>query len=153
MNKEDAVLVIFLVLLLAVAGCSGSKPVEPDEAGEKPNSKAFETVYSGSVGEGDVTVDLTPVGVVDGKLMVDVGVNTHSVNLEQFDLIRITTLEYNGKSIAPESAPALSGHHNSGTLAFNVGEPVSSFKISIKGIPKVDERVFEWGYRRGTKVP
>lgn len=145
MNKKDAVLAILLVALLAAAGCARNAQVEPDKAGENTDAKAFETVYSGSVGEGDAAVDLTPVGVVDGKLRVDVSVNTHSVNLEQFDLTSMTTLEYGGKILKPESAPALSGHHSSGALVFSVGEQVSSFKISIKGIPKVDERVFEWG--------
>lgn len=144
MNKKDFLLAILLLAVLAVAGCSGTTGL-PENAAANPSPKAFETIYSGSVDSGDVTVDLTPVGIIDGKLRIDIGVNTHSVSLEPFDLTKITTLEYNGKSLKPESAPALTGHHSSGTLVFDVNEPVSSFKISIKGIPKVDERVFGWG--------
>lgn len=144
MNKTDAALVILLLALLAVTGCARNAQVEPEKVAEIPSPKAFETIYSGSVDAGDATVDLTPVGIIGGKLRVDIGVNTHSVSLEQFDLAEITTLEYSGKSLKPESAPALSGHHTSGTLVFDVNEPVSSFKITIRGIPKADERVFEW---------
>ncbi len=133
---------IMLVAMLAIAGCSRDTQVESDDAG---SVKAFGTVYSGSVEAGDAVVGLTPVGVAGGKLAVEVEVNTHSVNLEQFNLTNITTLEYNGKSLRPESAPALAGHHVSGTLVFGVGEPVSSFKITIRGIPNVEKRVFEWG--------
>ncbi len=142
MNKKNAAFAFLLILLLAAAGCSRSEPV--DAEGENGEVKAFETIYSGSVDDGDAAVDLTPVGIIDGKLRVDIGVNTHSLSLEQYDLTEITMLEYNGKSLKPESAPALSGHHISGKLVFGVNEPVRSFKISIKGIPKVDDRVFEW---------
>ncbi len=145
MNKKDFLLAILLLAALAVAGCSGNAPAEPENAAASPSPKAFETIYSGSVGTGDVAVDLTPVSIISGKLRVEIGVNTHSISLEQFDLTKITTLEYNGKSIKPLSAPALSGHHTSGTLVFDVGEPVSSFKITIRSIPNVDERIFEWG--------
>ncbi len=140
MNKTDTALLVLLVSLLAVAGCARNGDAEPE-------ADAFKTVYSGSLDEGDAVVSLTPAGIIDGKLRVDVGVNTHSISLEQFDLTKITTLEYGGKSLKPESAPALSGHHTSGTLVFGVGEkePLSSFRITIRGIPKAGERVFEWG--------
>lgn len=145
MNKKDASLIMLMLALLAVAGCSRDAPVEPEKVAESPSFNVFDAIYSGSVDEGDVMVELTPVGMIDGKLRVDVGVNTHSVNLEQFDLAKITTLEYNGKSVTPESAPALGGHHSSGTLVFETGEPLSRFRITVEGIPKVDERIFEWG--------
>ncbi len=146
MNKKDFLLAILLLAVLAVAGCSGTAGLpENAAAAASPSPKAFETIYSGSVDSGDVAVDLTPIGIIGGKLRVGIGVNTHSVDLSQFDLARITTLEYSGKSLKPESAPSLAGHHTSGTLVFNVGEPVSSFKITIRGIPKVEERIFEWG--------
>ncbi len=145
MNKTGSAMIILLVALVAVAGCARNVDVEPDKPAENTGVKAFGIVYSGSVDEGDALIELTPVGTVGGKLRVDIGVNTHSVNLEQFDLTNITTLEYNGKILRPESAPALAGHHVSGTLVFGVGEPVSSFRITMRGIPNVEERVFEWG--------
>ena len=99
---------------------------------------------TGSTSDGDVQIDLTPKGVVNGKLTFDFAVNTHSVSLEQFDLKKITSLSYNGKNYAPIAAPALSGHHNSGELAFELNKMPKNFKITIKGIPNIDERIFEW---------
>ncbi|MBI4447943.1 hypothetical protein HY643_03105 [Candidatus Woesearchaeota archaeon] len=109
-----------------------------------PNSQGFETKASGNTDEGNVGIDLTPEGVENGQLKVTIAANTHSVDLSQFDLKQITTLEYNGKSIKPSSAPSLSGHHVTDALVFDVGEETKSFTITIKGIPKVEERVFKW---------
>ena len=105
---------------------------------------AFKTVSTGSADSGDVLMDLTPKGMENGKFAVDISVNTHSVDLSQFDLMQITTLDYEGKAIKPASAPKLSGHHSSGELIFDTGSEIKNFKITIKGIPAVEERVFEW---------
>lgn len=104
----------------------------------------FKLISSGSTGSGEVSIDLKPHKVSDGQLEVDISVNTHSVSLEKFNLKEITTLEFNGKSIRPVSAPSLTGHHNSGTLIFDIDEDIDSFTIKIVGIPKVEERIFEW---------
>ncbi len=147
MDKANAIRIFAGLLgLFLLAGCSEGGPVS--YAGGNAiggNPELPETIATGSTGAGDVLVELAPRGVTNGRLEVDIVVNTHSVSLEQFDLREITMLEFSGKSLKPVSAPALSGHHSSGTLVFEVSEPVSSFRISIKGIPKVDERVFEWG--------
>lgn len=104
----------------------------------------FKLITSGSTASGEVSIELKPHEVSNGQLEVDISVNTHSVSLEKFNLKEITTLEFNGKSISPVSAPSLTGHHNSGTLIFDVDEDMNSFTIKIVGIPKVEERIFEW---------
>ena len=104
----------------------------------------FKTITSGSTDPGSAQIDLTPIGVDNGMLKVDFAINTHSVDLSQHDLKEITILEFEGKKLAPVSAPLLQGHHNSGTLVFNVGKEINKFKITIAGIPNVQERVFEW---------
>jgi len=71
-------------------------------------------------------------------------VNTHSVDLSQFDLKEIITLEYNGKIEKPISAFSLQGHHSNGKLLFNVKEELTLFSVIIDGIPKVNKRVFTW---------
>ncbi|MAG38880.1 hypothetical protein CMO90_02220 [Candidatus Woesearchaeota archaeon] len=106
--------------------------------------QGFKLISSGSTGQGEVSVDLKPHNVKDGTLKVDISVNTHSVNLEQFNLNEITILEFDDKVIKPISAPSLSGHHNSGTLVFNIGKNIEKFTIKITGIPKVEERIFNW---------
>jgi len=109
------------------------------------NGAAFQTITSGSTDPGSAQVDLTPESALNGQLKADFAINTHSVDLSQYDLVKITTLEYGGKKINPVSAPALQGHHTSGTLIFNVDQNLNKFKITITGIPNVQERVFEWG--------
>lgn len=110
---------------------------------EKSNSAAFETISTGSTSTGEVFIELTP-RIEDGQLVVDISTNTHSVSLDEFDLEEITTLEYNGKTVKPLSAPSLGGHHSNGELVFEVDENIDSFTIKIKGIPKVEERIFNW---------
>ncbi|MBI4453584.1 hypothetical protein HY636_02980 [Candidatus Woesearchaeota archaeon] len=105
----------------------------------------FQTINTGTTGNGDVSIELTPFNVADGKLKVTIAANTHSVDLNPFDLKKITTLEYNGKSIAPSSAPLLQGHHSNGEFVFDVSEPLKSFSIKIRGIPQLEERVYSWG--------
>ncbi len=108
------------------------------------DKSTFSPVETGTTGSGDVSIELEPRQVINGELKVDIAVNTHSVDLSPFNLKQITTLEYNGKLIKPVSAPNLGGHHSNGELVFEVGEDIDSFKIRIKGIPKVEERIFEW---------
>jgi hypothetical protein len=165
MKKE--IVLLSGVLVLVVAGAvfgivkfskggpvvSGSTNLNEQEKNIGPEVKeSFESFSSGSTGAGDVSVELTPEEIERGKLKVDIAVNTHSVDLSQFDLKEITTLEYNGKLIKPETAPSLKGHHSFGTLVFGVGEKISSFTIKIRGIPKVEERIFEWRRVNGWKT-
>ena len=105
---------------------------------------SFQMKTAGTTSAGDVQIDLTPKGIVAGKFTVGFAANTHSVSMENFDLRKITTLEYNGKSYSPTAAPQLSGHHNSGSLVFDLSETPKKFKITISGIPNTEERVFEW---------
>lgn len=108
------------------------------------STSGYKSITTGSTSSGDVSVELTPHKMITNQLTVDFSINTHSVDLSQFELKQITTLEYNGKTINPTSAPGMSGHHNSGEMIFNVGEKIDSFKITIKGIPAVQVREFKW---------
>ncbi len=134
-----------LALIIFIVGCTSDNSIPSGENNNKNVLQpAFKTVSTGGTGSGDVLIELTPKGMEDGKFEVDILLNTHSVDLSQFDLVKITLLEYEGKLIKPVSAPELSGHHGSGTLAFDTGKEIKNFKIIIKGIPAVEERVFEW---------
>ena len=113
---------------------------------DNQNAGSFKTISTGSTEPGDVSVDLTPRGIVNGQFQVDFEINTHSVDLSPYDLEKIMTLEYDSKKINPMNAPKLEGHHSSGVLTFNVAEDLDDFKITIKGIPQVEERIFEWNF-------
>jgi len=141
--KSDYLIYGILIVVVAILGYTlrdlfaGSPAVVVQE-----NGLVMKT--TGSTNEGDVQIDLTPAGIANGKLTISFATNTHSVDMEQFDLKKITVLSYNGKNYAPVSAPKLSGHHNSGEIVFDLNEMPKSFKITIKGIPNVNERVYEW---------
>ncbi len=112
---------------------------------DKEDSARFREIATGTTGNGDVSIGLTPKSFNNGQLVVDVAVNTHSVDLSEFDLKQITTLEYNGKTATPLSAPVLRGHHAYGELIFDLkSEGLADFKIIIEGIPKISRRVFKW---------
>lgn len=133
------------VIAIAVYTFAGMTSEVPAAVPNRQNTaQGFRMISTGGTDDGNVQIDLTPKGIVNGKLLVDFAINTHSVGLEQYDLKKITTLEYNGKKILPSSAPALSGHHNSGTIAFDSISDLKNFKITIVGIPNVEKRVFEW---------
>ena len=137
------VLVLVVIgLVYSFMGFSGTSTTKTTS--QKADEPGFELKSSGTTSSGDVSIDLTPIEVGNDKLKVKISANTHSVDLSQFDLKEITTLEYNGKVIKPVSAPALSGHHNDGELVFNTKEKIDSFTIKIRGIPNVEERVFKW---------
>ena len=141
--------VVIVVAIFAFTGFPGNiykKTANPGASinQEKDTLSRYKSTVTGDTGPGGVSVELTPNAVSNGQLRVGISVNTHSVDLGQFDLKQITTLEYNGKLIKLVSAPSLGGHHSNGELIFEVDEDVESFSIKIIGIPKVEERVFEW---------
>ena len=106
----------------------------------KEKEKENSTITS----EGEVTIDITPMEFDDGKFYFDINLNTHSVELSSYDLYQLIKIQVDEKNTAPSSAPKLSGHHNSGTLIFDVGIEPKSFRIIINNIPDIEERTFQW---------
>jgi hypothetical protein len=113
-------------------------------ASNVPAAAPGSIVRTGTTDDGDVSVDLTPLGITDGHLVFDMAINTHSVDLSGIDLTRAAQLEYNGKKVYADGAPQLGGHHIYGGLTFPVEGTPQSFTVTIKGIPKQQERVFRW---------
>lgn len=139
MKKE----LIGLFILIFLIGASlfvlfGSKEEDKD----KLNSHILN--YETKTSESAVTIGLTPKEHKNGKLYVDIEINTHTVDLSQFDLTNLVTLKSNTKSINPSSAPELSGHHISGTLIFDIENPPSNLIIEVRGFPDIPIRTFEW---------
>lgn len=135
-----AAIVAFALFLVLFNGAFDEKSTVQ----QAPQQATDTGEYATKTSSGAVTIDLTPEGVKDGKLVFHIGVNTHSVALEQYDLKNLTLLDYGGTTIEPAYAPQLSGHHNSGTISFPVDHEQKTFKVIIRGIPDSDERVFEW---------
>lgn len=132
----------FIYSLISVIGSTSETTIATKS--QPVTTSNLKAINTGTTDSGDVSVELEPEGVSGGKMKVKISVNTHSVDLSPFDLKKITTLEYAGKSLSPVSAPSLSGHHSYGTLTFDLVQEPNSFTIKIKGIPKVQERVFKW---------
>jgi hypothetical protein len=132
-----------IALVFSAASIPGIWTDYPSDAIAKDTGKNFSTKTTGSLNDGDVEIGLTPF--IDGStLTFKLGMNTHSVDLGEFDLTKITTLEYGGKTISPVEAKKPRGHHAYGKIVFDVEEVIGNFKITIKGIPKIQERVYEW---------
>lgn len=136
--------VVTAILVYSVVGLMNGGNATGTSAVQEKGSAGFRTISSGSTDPGSAQIDLTPRGISNGRLEVDFAINTHSVDLSQYDLAKATILEHDGRKIFPTAAPKLEGHHSSGTLTFNVGENLNNFKIIIKGVPDIEERVFEW---------
>jgi len=150
--KQNYILygVLVLVIITLIFSVTGLPKIvkESDTKNKVPEDTAdeqsFKSISTGDTGPGGVSVEITPLGISNGKLEAEISVNTHSVSLTQFNLKEITILEYGTKSVKPVAAPSLSGHHSNGILIFDVDDEISKFTIRIKGIPKVEKRVFSW---------
>lgn len=139
---------VITVMLAAVAGTAIALAITNNGTGLKGEAMAsgvpsFGTQVTGSMASGDAVVELTPE-FDSNRLVVKFSVNTHSVSLGSFNLKDITILEYEGKTIKPLKASRIGGHHSSGTIVFDTGKDIRSFTIRIKGIPDVNERIYEW---------
>ena len=131
------VLIGLVIIFMIITGVLGLKVLKGDK-------RVIVSDLETKTSEGEVTVDLTPKEFNGGKFYVNIGVNTHSVDLNGFDLKELVKLDVNGEVIKPISAPELNGHHNSGTLVFEVEDKPKNFVIKIKGLPDTNERIFEW---------
>lgn len=107
-------------------------------------TRSFEPKATGSMGSGDAVVELTPRLTGNNWLEVSFSINTHSVSLSNIDFMEIATLEHGGRVLRPVKAGRVGGHHSSGKIVFNIGEKISNFRVIIKGIPNIQERVYEW---------
>jgi hypothetical protein len=109
--------------------------------------RSFGPKTTGSMGAGDVVIELTPQPVDKNLLAVNFSINSHSVSLSRFDLKDITVLEHEEHVFKPVKASRIGGHHSSGVIVFDVGDKVGNkdgFRIRLRGIPDVQERVYEW---------
>jgi hypothetical protein len=106
-------------------------------------TRTLDSKTTGSMDSGDALVELTPK-FDKNWLIVKFSIDTHSVRLNGIDMKAMTTLEYGDKVLKPVKASRVGGHHASGKIVFNIGEDIDSFTIRIKGIPKIEDRVYEW---------
>ncbi|MDP2730612.1 MAG: hypothetical protein Q8O55_09010 [Dehalococcoidales bacterium] len=98
-----------------------------------------------------MTFDVEWVKTQTGSLLFNVDMNTHSVDLDQYDLAALAVLRDGaGNEFHPVSwNAAAGGHHRSGTLTFPIPDSVSQGKtryieIVIRDVAGIGERVLTW---------
>ena len=97
---------------------------------------------------GGVTVKVTPLdSKTRGDLRFQVVLDTHSVDLDAYDLKNLTVLRDGAANIYhPTGVESKgSGHHRQATVTFaELTSNVKRIELVIKGIAGVHERVFRW---------
>lgn len=150
--------VIIVVLVGGVTSCSsGFVPVERGEstppvitpAGSDSLAPTNGLVQSNEGGA--VTIEVKWLGRNGGSLVFQVDMNTHSVNLDGYDLGKLAVLrDDSGKEFKPVSWQSAAGsHHRSGKLAFSVPEPLREsgakyVELTIREVAGIKERNFRW---------
>ena len=133
---------LFLLLIIFIS----QSPASSAWFWQSKDSKKPDTIFGVTKSsQGEVTIELTPVDYDKGKLSINIGVNTHSIDdLNTYDLTKITVLKTGTFNINPVSAPKISGHHGSGKLVFEIEKLPNEFTISINGLNNESNRKFIW---------
>ncbi|MDT8316545.1 MAG: hypothetical protein RQ824_00950 [bacterium] len=97
--------------------------------------------------EGKVTIRVTYENPGKADPAFSVSMNTHSVNLDGYDMGELSLLrdgkgrEYRGKWTSPEGG----GHHISGVLLFEGLKPdAGKIELIIRDVAGIKERKFTW---------
>lgn len=153
---KSSVLAISFILMMAVivAGCSSSPPIQEKTSSQPTTSPTLKVPTNGLIQSntgGSVTIDVEWVKAGDDSLTFNVAMNTHSVDLDQYDLGKLAVLrddtgnEYHSSSWDS----ALGGHHRRGTLAFPLPDSLSQgtakyVELVIRDVADIEERVLKW---------
>ncbi len=156
---RSAVLAVsILMVVIIVGGCSSRfEPAKGKGANPPSSSGSSHEPANGLVQSdtgGSVTIDVEGIKEEDGTIIFDVAMNTHSVDLDTYDLGKLAILrddaggEY--RPISWDSAPG--GHHRRGRLGFSAPGSLSQGKATylelvIQDVAEVKERVFRWELR------
>lgn len=137
-------------------GPSGQVSAPANQSPGVPAANAAKSRTQVSEG-GSVTLELQWDGdtASTAAIRFSVAMNTHSVELGQFDLAKLATLRTDaGKEVKPTAwqAPSGDGHHVSGTLTFPAavdGKPLIEpgtkyFEMIIRDVAGIKERVLRW---------
>ena len=147
---------VTLMVVVVTVGCSkgftsGGEGLPATAATAAASSAGPTNGVTQSSDGGSVTIDVEWLGRDGDRLSFAVTMNTHSVDLDEYDLEELAVLrddqdnEYRPESW--DSAPG--GHHRRGMLAFNTPDSVESgeaavVEMVIRDIAGVGERVLTW---------
>ncbi len=154
-TKSSILALLIIIVAVIAAGCS-SGFVPPGEEGAYPpsSSSSFAGPTNGLVQTntgGSVTLGVEWIKAEDDSLVFNVAMNTHSVDLDQYDLGELAVLRDDAGNkyypISWDSAPG--GHHRQGVLTFSIPDSLSQGKakyleIVIQDVAGIEKRVLKW---------
>jgi hypothetical protein len=132
-------------LLLAACAAEQAPSVTAANPGGAPALRAEERVHEG----GAVTVKVKPAGRQGNRVVFDVVLDTHSVELA-YDLVALASLkDETGQTYgAAEWQGGSGGHHVSGRLLLEgPGDAVQWLELELRDIGGVPSRIFRWDTR------
>ena len=140
--------------MLVALGVASIGPVGPAVAATPNVVVVRQTDDAQTSSGGGVTVRVSRLDIAD-SIAFKVVLDTHSVNLDGYDLVQLAVLRTpSGEEIAPLAWDApVGGHHRQGTLTFPSvaadGTPLvqpdgSQLVLVIRDIAGVAERTFSW---------
>ena len=149
MDSGLKIMLMIGLIVLAVGGLLTAvillkAPANSQSAGSVEQVKNLGPISSGTTGNNDVEITLTPKSVGGGQMVFDAAFNTHSVDLSQVSLKQAMVLDVGGKKFSPASAPELNGHHVNGQIVFSTGVTAGPFQVTITGVPAQKQRAFRW---------
>ncbi len=155
--RSSVLAISILMVIVTLAGCSSrfvsqqKKDTSPPSPSSGSSSlEPINGLVQSNTG-GAVTIDVEWVKTGDGSLIFNVSMNTHSVDLDRYDLGKLAVLRDSaGNEYHPVSwDSATGGHHRQGTLAFPVPDSLSQGKaryveMVIRDVAGIEERALKW---------
>ncbi len=136
-------ILVILITMAFLVGCAAQKEAARQDA-KQETTQQYQTKSSGGLDEGDILIEATPLGMKEGNFVIEIAMNTHSVDLGRFDLEKQMVLVFGGREFLPLSAFQPLGHHSRGTVAFATSELPQEFTLRITGIPREERREMRW---------
>ena len=142
-----------LLALLLLAGVAGAACSRGSDAGKAAGAAQGSLGGTLSDDDGKITLKVTWDGQSD-PLVFQVGMDTHSVDLDGYDLAALSVLRTDRGEMRPRGWEApKGGHHREGTLTFDaatartalsLGSGASYIELAVLDVGAKPERVFRW---------
>lgn len=153
--SKSALPLIMMVILVLVAVCSTNKESRPSTSDAPPSAANDSVPISNGLTQtsagGAVEIQVKWLADKKDSLVFDVSMNTHSVDLDKYDLKQLTVLhDSQGNEYQPLSwNSAAGGHHRSGKLIFAVPGSLNEggtkfLHMVMWNVAGVGERSLEW---------
>lgn len=155
---KGSLLTIFIIMVaVIVAGCSSGFVPQQEGGASSPSSPPVPSANRPTNGlvqsntGGSVTIDVEWIKREGDFLIFNVTMDTHSVDLDQYDLGKLAMLRDDADNkyypVSWDAAPG--GHHREGRLTFPLPDSVSQGKakyveITIRDVAGIEARVLKW---------